>query len=191
LSPNPWLICIWGTLKNPFNYLYKSKGLFPGSTSYYNSRHNINVLIISHDCKLLPLCISNPKKSSIGCKAHWDICEMCYIRTYHNIIIMIATIAGLFYRQLQRSQRSYENHMYYHNYWIRILLVRGFRCQTWTFQHVNLKNYQTLLNVTQSNKIHTGMFAFGSQILVSKVCEYIKRGNIWVSRCNCMVIFSS
>jgi hypothetical protein len=28
-------------------------GLFPGSTAYSNWRHNINVLIISHDCKML------------------------------------------------------------------------------------------------------------------------------------------
>jgi hypothetical protein len=28
--------------------------------------------------------ICSPKKSSTGCKAHWDICEMRYIRTSHH-----------------------------------------------------------------------------------------------------------
>jgi hypothetical protein len=33
--------------------------------------------------------ICSPKKSSTDCKAHWDICEMRYIRTPIIIIIII------------------------------------------------------------------------------------------------------
>jgi hypothetical protein len=35
--------------------------------------------------------ICSPKKSSTDCKAHWDICEMRYIRTPIIIIIIIQT----------------------------------------------------------------------------------------------------
>jgi hypothetical protein len=50
LSPYPYLIYTWGTLKNLFNSLYKSRGLSPGSTAFLTRRF-INILI-PHDCKL-------------------------------------------------------------------------------------------------------------------------------------------
>jgi hypothetical protein len=78
--------CTYISARNlPWLHLLRS-GVFPGSTAYSNWRHNINVLIISHDCKQLGCqcaIICSPKKSSTGHKAHWDICEMCYIRTSH------------------------------------------------------------------------------------------------------------
>jgi hypothetical protein len=33
--------------------------------------------------------ICSPKKSSTDCKAHWDICEMCYIRTPIIILLLL------------------------------------------------------------------------------------------------------
>jgi hypothetical protein len=36
--------------------------------------------------------------------------------------------------------------------------------------------------MAQSNKYHAGMFTFNSQILVSKVCEYIKNGHTFGHR---------
>jgi hypothetical protein len=55
-------------IKEPVElFVYKSRGVFPGSTAYSNWRHNIN-LLIPHDCKLLGCqcaIICSPKKSSI------------------------------------------------------------------------------------------------------------------------------
>jgi hypothetical protein len=49
---------------------------------------------------------------------------------------------------------------------------RGY--QTQTFQRLSFKQFQILPKVASGNNCQAGMFAFGSQILVPNVDEFIK-----------------
>jgi hypothetical protein len=62
----------------------------------------INIIVFHLQCAI----ICSPNKFSTGCKAHWDICEMRYIRTSHYYYYYYLSLMGQFHVQWKITNRS-------------------------------------------------------------------------------------